>query len=354
MSVDLPPIRVLSLCSGGGGLDLGVVRALTRLGRAHRAVAYVEREAYACAVLAARMEEGALAPAPIWSDLATLDARPLRGAVDLVVSGVPCQGNSVAGKRLGRADERWLWPHVERVLSECQPEWFLLENVRGLLSVDRGAAFGDILESLARSGFDAEWLVLGARDVGAPHRRERVFLLAHAERDQLRHEPGRSGGQDGQGASESRDDGAQCDVVDTDHARLERWCLRGRKRADERALGATDGTMVADTDGRRLEGERGRGLPNGDAARGHDADGRGSGTAWPPGPDDATGWRDYLAEHSERAPAIESPLRGSVDGLAERLGATRAEELRLLGNGVVPAQAEHAFIELYERFENNR
>lgn len=96
--------RCLSLCAGVGGLDLGVRLAEP----AARTVCYVEREAPAASILVARMEDGWLHPAPIWSDLASFDAGAWRGAVDCVVSGDPCQPNSVAGRGLGADDDRWL------------------------------------------------------------------------------------------------------------------------------------------------------------------------------------------------------------------------------------------------------
>jgi DNA (cytosine-5)-methyltransferase 1 len=286
--VALPSVvRIASLCTGGGGLDLGVSRALARLGCGHRAILYVEREAYAAACLAARMGEGTLSDAPIWSDLVGFDGKRFRGTVDLIVAGVPCQGNSVAGKRRGRDDDRWLWPDVARILDELHAPWLFLENVRGLLAVDDGAAFGEILESLARRGFNAEWLVLGARDVGAPHRRERVFLLAYAE-----------------------------------HSRL------------------VGGGAAYDDDGRH--------------APGHDVNGCDAPMVFPPAPDDADGWRAYLAERPELAPAIEPAIRGSAHGVAERLErAVRIDRLRLLGNGVVPQQAAVAFVRLLERIRSN-
>jgi len=100
----------LSLCSGTGGLDLGLTIAIP----GYRAVGYVERETYAAAILVARMEDAALDQAVVWDDVATFDDRPWRGAVDILSAGYPCQPFSVAGKRLGNEDPRHLWPHVVR------------------------------------------------------------------------------------------------------------------------------------------------------------------------------------------------------------------------------------------------
>lgn len=171
------PINVLGLCSGICGLELGIHRALP----AARTVCLVEREAFAAAVVVARMADQALDPAPVWDDLATFDGGAWRGVVDLVAAGFPCQPASVAGKRRGQDDERWIWPLVARIIGDVGPSLVVLENVRGLLSVGGGSGFHEVLSDLSRLGFSAEWGVVRASDVGAPHRRERVFVLAYTD-----------------------------------------------------------------------------------------------------------------------------------------------------------------------------
>ena len=93
----------------------------------------------------------------------------------ILTAGFPCQPVSNAGKKLAQADPRWLWPEVVRVLRVVRPAVILLENTPGLLS--RG--MGDVLRDLAESGYDAKWRVLSAADVGAPHLRERVWIVAY-------------------------------------------------------------------------------------------------------------------------------------------------------------------------------
>ncbi len=164
------PIRVLELCAGYGGFSLG----LRLTGRPTRTVCMVEREAYAAALLAKAMGEGRLDPCPIWSDLCTFDARAWRGAVDLVTAGFPCQPFSLAGNRRGEADERWIWPDIARIVGECRPSLVFLENV--------------VLDAFRRPRADLEdlgyrvrpALRVSASDVGAPHERDRWFVLAVA------------------------------------------------------------------------------------------------------------------------------------------------------------------------------
>lgn len=119
------PLNYVSVCAGAGGLDLAVGLALPTA----RCVCYVEREAGAVAILASRMQDQSIHSAPVWSDLRTFDGGPWRGVVDLVVAGIPCQGNSLAGKRQLERDERNLWPDLRRVLREVGCRFLFLENV---------------------------------------------------------------------------------------------------------------------------------------------------------------------------------------------------------------------------------
>jgi len=125
------------------------------------------------------MRDGSIDDAPLWDDLRTFDGRPWRGIAEAMFGGIPCQPWSVAGKREGEADERDLWPDFRRVLCEVRPRFALVENVPGLLVRGLGRILGD----LAEVGYSAEWDVLSAAGVGAPHRRERVWIVAYCEGD---------------------------------------------------------------------------------------------------------------------------------------------------------------------------
>lgn len=165
----LPALRVLELCAGVGALGLGIARALPA-----RTVSYVEREAFAASRLVAGMEAGRLDSAPVWDDLLAFDGGAWRGAVDLVAAGFPCQPWSAAGKRAGTGDERWIWDRIAGLIRDVGPSVVVLENVPGLAL----GGLEHVLGSLASLGFDAEWGVFAASEAGAPHRRERLFLLA--------------------------------------------------------------------------------------------------------------------------------------------------------------------------------
>ena len=172
----------ISLFAGYGGFNLGLRLA----GLNTRIVCYVEWDRYCQRVIQARIADGHLDDAPIWDDVKTFDGRPWRGRVDIVSAGFPCQPHSFAGKRLGKADSRNLWPDTLRILRKVEPRYVLLENVQGLVNgTDPYAA--TIIGQLSEAGYDAEWRTVSATDAGAPHLRKRWWLLArpveHAQHD---------------------------------------------------------------------------------------------------------------------------------------------------------------------------
>jgi site-specific DNA-cytosine methylase len=186
-----PTVTCLSLCSGSGMFEQGIRLVVPGL----RSVGSVEWDSYAAAVQLARMADQTLEPCPVFcGDLAGLDTAPFLG-VDLITAGFSCQPWSAAGKRLGTEDKRWIWPAIARIVADTGSRFVFLENVPGLVRPTRRGGVGDIdadiglpagldivLGDLADLGFDAEWCRLGADDVGAPHIRKRVFILAYANR----------------------------------------------------------------------------------------------------------------------------------------------------------------------------
>lgn len=135
---------------------------------------FVERDAYAVAVLVARMADASLEPAPIFDDLESLPSELYCGKVDWISAGFPCQPFSSAGKKLGLDDERWLWPRIRDIIASVEPEFVFLENVPGIVKL----GLPEILQDLADLGFDAEWDVYSAAGIGAPHLRRRFYLVA--------------------------------------------------------------------------------------------------------------------------------------------------------------------------------
>jgi DNA (cytosine-5)-methyltransferase 1 len=158
----------LALFAGAGGGILGG----KLLG--WRTVCAVEIEPYAASVLVARQNDGILPPFPVWDDVCTFDGRPWCGIVDVISGGFPCQDISVAGKGAGITGQRsGLWKEFARIICEVRPRFVLVENSPVLTSRGLGVVLGD----LAALGYDAEWGVVSAADAGAPHLRERIWIV---------------------------------------------------------------------------------------------------------------------------------------------------------------------------------
>jgi DNA (cytosine-5)-methyltransferase 1 len=237
-----------SLFSGIGGLDLGLERA------GHEVVWQVEADAYCRRVLAKHWPH-----VPCYEDVTTVRGEDLP-PVDLICGGFPCQAVSVAGKQIGTQDDRWLWPHFARLLRVLRPRYALLENVPGLLTVSGGRVFGAVLSDLAESGYDCEWEVLSAADVGAPHLRQRVWIVADARRQRLEGvspvgatppSTGRTGGESGAGPPRFFDAPRRGDWQPEPNIR--RVAPRLPDRMDRlRCLGNSVVPQVAEWMGRRL------------------------------------------------------------------------------------------------------
>ena len=171
-------MRELSLFTGAGGGVLG-----TKL-LGWTTVGYVEYEPYCQQILRQRIEDGILDAAPIFGDIRTFHsegyAEAYQGVVDVVTAGFPCQPFSTAGKRKGADDERNMWPATLGVIREVRPRFCLLENVSALVTC---GYFGTILGGLAESGYDCRWRILSAAELGAPHKRDRLWIVAYPHRE---------------------------------------------------------------------------------------------------------------------------------------------------------------------------
>ena len=262
----------LSLFSGYGGFSL----ALKLTGIQTRTVAYVEWEKYPQEILKARIRDGILSDAPVFSDISSFRGEQFRGVVDIITAGFPCPPFSTAGPKRGAEDPRNKWPDTLRVIREVAPRYVLLENVAGISNASRKRGTpsygGVVVGQLAEAGYDCFWQIIGADDVGAPHRRKRWLCLGV--------------------------------LADPDSQ-------RGRGRTADRQY-ATDVGQPP-----QLE-ERHRGIPT-----------------WPPGPKQTDEWARILAERPDLSPALTKDalayFRGVVDGRTHKL-----DELKALGNGVVP------------------
>ena len=158
-------MRVLDLFSGIGGFSLGLERA------GMTTVAFCEIEPFCQKILKHHWPN-----VPIFDDIRTLSGDDV-GPVDLICGGYPCQPFSVAGKQRGKADDRHLWPEYYRLIQEIHPRWIIGENVAGHIKL----GLDDVLSDLEREGYTWESFVVPACAVNAPHRRDRVCIVAHSK-----------------------------------------------------------------------------------------------------------------------------------------------------------------------------
>jgi site-specific DNA-cytosine methylase len=418
----------ISLYAGGGGLDMGFHRAVPNA----QCVAYVEHEASAAALLVDHIEAELLDAAPVYTDAYTFPAERFHGLVDWVIGGPPCQPFSIAGKQLGADDPRNLWPLTLRMVEQIQPRGCFFENVSSRKSL--WYIYEQVLPGLRHLGYEVEAGIFSAAEVGAPHNRQRVFILAYrndghdqpairqvctgrhtvdcsdteladtgsqqwdggrdTEKERVHpaigqtacgdeqwadrlHRAGEGSATVGDTSSEGRErshnngepprrlhevTGERCAELDNPNNTRRRQGNAEDAGRPPKQLDGSDGT-VADTNRARLQTRiqpgsldpQGRQEPHGQSSKYGDirnmADtigqrGRSGNSEWqdaahafPPGP------RGDWSNVPERLwPAVKPGFRDVADGLAGRVAAlSRAQELRILGNGVVPQTAEKAF-----------
>ena len=298
--------NIISFCTGYGGIELGLRRA----GVDVRTVCNVEIEAFVQANLVAKIEEGRMDDAPIYTDLKTFPARIFRGKIHGIIGGYPCQPFSSAGKRKGEKDPRHLWPYIREHVRAIRPLWCMFENVRGHTTM----GLWRVLSDLEEDGYRTEWGLFSAEETGAPHQRIRCFILAHTASREPRQSQARNGGQDTSGGSE-----------DT------QWPARPGEEQYE----WEEPRVVADCSVKRCGGRKNKDGENGEGLSEQEGEERSilrSETEGCCGNEQTT--RDEA----------QSELGGAVDGLTHRV-----DRLRLLGNGVVPQTAELAWRTLWQR-----
>ena len=398
--------NIISFCTGYGGIELGLRRA----GVDVRTVCNVEIEAFVQANLVAKIEEGRMDNAPIYSDLKTFPAEIFRGKIHGVIGGYPCQPFSSAGKRKGEKDPRHLWPYIREHVRAIRPVWCFFENVRGHTTM----GLWRVLSDLEEDGYRTEWGLFSAEETGAPHQRIRMFILAH--RGCIRSTIGVSGqvaGQEGQSEEFNHDSGGQ--LVNLASEGLE-GCARESVQGRSEGFARTDGeAKLAHTASRepRQSQARNGGQDIGGGSEEELADSERCGstesmqlnadlstkpsgcdreerqelgaTRWPARPgEEQYEWeeprvvadsksrrsREGGDEHQERERSesnrgssegcdthteTQSELGGAVDGSACGVDATanRVDRLRLLGNGVVPQTAELAWRTLWKQIHEN-
>ncbi len=307
-------MNVLDLFSGLGGFSLGLTRA------GLRTAAFCEIDPYCRAVLAERWPG-----VPIHGDVRKLDGRTYRGTVDVICGGYPCQPFSMAGQRRGAEDERHLWPEMHRLIREVRPRWLVAENVAGHISL----GFDEVAASLEAEGFAVWPFVIPACAVGALHRRDRLWLVAHAS-----------------GAGKLREAGELPETQRRPHGAVSRQPVGASAVADACGAGLYQRRLAGDAEGEMPEprGMGGDGLPGGnvpeteivaDAERQRLPGSRQHESAGHPAPRHAGQAAEF--EHGGLADqwAVEPAVGRVAHGIPHRV-----ERLRALGNAIVPQIAE--------------
>ena len=170
-------VNHLCLCTGYDGVGRGLREVFPNL----RTVAYVEIEAFAVANLVAKSEAEQMDAAPIFTNVKTFPYRKFRGCVDILSAGFPCQPFSAAGSKKGVEDPRHLYPYIADGITLCEPRYVLLENVEGIVSsktADGESVLLYVLRDLESRGYECAWGTFSAAEIGAPHLRKRIFILA--------------------------------------------------------------------------------------------------------------------------------------------------------------------------------
>jgi DNA (cytosine-5)-methyltransferase 1 len=291
-------VRFGSLFAGIGGFDLGLERA------GMESAWQVEIHKYCTSVL-----ERHWPGVKRYGDIKQIDPADLE-PVDLICGGFPCQPASQAGKQLGIEDDRWLWPEFYRILRGLNPRWVMVENVPQLRAVNAGRAFGEVVGDLASLGYDTEWDCISAAHVGAPHIRDRVWIIGR--------DPNADSVQ--QAAQRSLGEGTEA------HA----------------APGSADTHADSGRRKERRKPDRWASGPQLEASQRHDAGGLDQDVSHADRAGRVEQWRSksVFAEQPELERTgwweTEPAVGRLVDGLPSRV-----ERMRSLGNAVVPAVVEH-------------
>ena len=304
-------ITHLSLCAGYEGIGLGLKRVFPNL----RAIAYVEREGFAVANLVAKMEEGRLDKAPLFTDVKTFPYQKFRGLVDVLSGGFPCQPFSSAGKRDGVEDPRHLFPFIAEGIRQCRPKIVFLENVEGIISAkthDGESVLQYVLRTLEDLDYRATAGIFSAAEVGASHQRKRVFILGYARSS-------KSSGLPNEQREKVLATGKSGETLANPmRTGLERvWECHSKKRRQN-------------------------------PSRQY----RGNCEVWPSRPSETQKeWEEPRVSRDDNHNNKTQTNREakSILGRADHGHSSRVDRLRLLGNGVVPATAEKAFRTLINR-----
>jgi DNA (cytosine-5)-methyltransferase 1 len=312
-------MKIGSLCSGYGGLDLAVEAYYNA-----ETVWMSDLDKYASKVIQERWQM------PNLGDLKTVDWATVE-PIDILTAGYPCQPFSNAGQRKGSKDERHIWPYIKDIISQLQPKRVILENVRGHLTL----GFKEVLADLTEIGYDAKWAIIRASDVGAPHQRARLFVIAYpnsSPSQQLRRANRAVYGEGSQiiDGSNRQITGSSCEIATNTEGR---WSGLQPERDKPKESQLGDNSKIA-THTNDIEQQRNRETQRLGSRFDSQLQMRLRTT---PNPLDING--------KLNAQFVEY-MMGLPVGWVTDLEISRSQQLKLLGNGVVPQQAYYAISKL--------
>ena len=324
--------KLLSLCSGYGGIELGLELA----GFKHRTISFLEIEAFCCANLVKKMENGAIRPAPIWTDLKTFDAKPFCGLVDIIVGGYPCQPFSAAGTRSGVEDPRHLWPYIFQIVCTTRPIYVFFENVEGHITLGLDA----VVKDLQGAGYIVEVGLFSSEETGASHSRKRIFILGKL-----------ANSHSGNVGNRSRQIQSQTKEVEGEQQRKDGERMRSEfeSRSTELANSGLQRQKIKKKQATRSEQFSGE-LANTNSIRKREMEQK-------PESNFFDGNRAPIARPGQQQYDWEEPRANTKKSLKSRLGLPtdgydyRTDFLRALGNGVDPWTAKLAFETLMDKLK---
>ena len=316
-------LKLLDLFSGIGGFSLG----LESTGY-FETIAFVEKDKFCQQVLKKNFKN-----IPIESEVRNIKGD--RYAADIITGGFPCQPFSVAGKRRGTDDDRYLWDETIRIIRECKPRWFIGENVEGIINIQEGMVLRQVQDDLEKEGFQVQCLVIPASGIGAWHQRKRVWIVAHSNSNRDRHEIRGSNGEEKEIQREYREKdnttgkpfGADTNVSNTNSfghrgwssegCTNERWAFLAREQ-EGREMGSETSRCDVDVSNSNIEGLEGHELQSDNEQQRQKTS------------------TDSSTEEQHTWWQAQSRICGIPDGISFSVDKNRANRIKSLGNSIVP------------------
>ena len=308
-------LQLLDLFSGIGGFSLGLEST-----GFFKTIAFVEKDKFCRQVLQKNFNN-----IPIEEDIRNVKGE--RYKADIITGGFPCQPFSVAGKRKGTDDDRYLWDETIRIIRECKPRWFIGENVEGIINIQEGVVLRQVCDDLEKEGFEVQCVVIPASGIGAWHQRKRVWILAYSEHNGSHRSKGNEtieSSNEQEKRLSVRDDQ---DVPNSDSIRHRRWSSEGctnerwsflPREQEGREVGSEAERCDGDDANTNSEGSQGHGVSTNMETKQRQVSSKNS------------------IEEQQTWWEAQSSLCRNVNGISYELDKNRANRIKSLGNSIVP------------------